>query len=114
MCELRFARLIMSGPPPKEPKGGVPCVTCARVEKQHTKIRMKPMYRRLDLVFFMAHPLGVSLERKRRQLDLNSTSQTEPSSRTAHCHSAAVGSGTAPERRSRLDNLRNRFRRAGS
>src|SRR5713226_8433109 len=28
-CEFRFAKLMMSGPPVNEPKGGVPVVTCA-------------------------------------------------------------------------------------
>src|ERR1700732_1433452 len=90
---------------------GVPVVTCARVEKQQTEVRMKTRDRRTDLRFFIAHPLGVSLERKRRRLGLNSQSQTESSSQKARFHSTTSERGTAPEPHSRLDNSRNRFRR---
>src|ERR1700693_2377983 len=105
---------MTSGPPPNVPKGGVPVVTCARVERQHSEMRMKTKYRCAGLVFFIAHPLGFSLERKRRRSGLNSKSQIERSSHKARYRSVASECGMAPELRSRLDNSRNRLRREDS
>src|SRR5713101_1451219 len=38
-CALRLARLITSGPPPKEPKGGVPVATWAEAGRARKKRR---------------------------------------------------------------------------
>jgi len=41
MWEFRFARLMTSGPPPKEPKGGVPVVTWAEAGRGRNRARRR-------------------------------------------------------------------------